>query len=484
MRPALNVTSLSRGSWLLLGAFLLALLFFDLGGRGLNEPDEARYAEVAREALFSPHPWWDPHLAGLGHYDKPPLIYWTTALSFAAFGVNEFAARMPCVLGMLMTLAGVGWAAARRYGERVAYIAVLVAGTTAHLWGMARMLSTDMLLTGWITLAIAAWVETRARGGAWRWWLLQVLFWCGALWTKATPALVPLAALSLWVYLIGDREDRRALRLPLLLPLAVVLATPWFIAMIRLHPGLENFYLGREVESRISGHISGRSGPVYYYMVTSLAAWLPWWPFALAAGWRTMFQRGESWRERLRRWGPEAAVAIVGFIVFSFIPSKQHTYVLPLAPWVALLMARALAQKSPRFLWSIAGTMAALYLTLILLAPRFQAHLGRNSSVAPVVKFMREHGAQGIVADHFCAGFIFYGGDDVRFVDMPPTLEIPGEPSPYYPDPSSSPFRPGDWFVHFQGQSETSFAQWLADPRVEKHRIGDFIVGPVPPKSP
>jgi 4-amino-4-deoxy-L-arabinose transferase-like glycosyltransferase len=479
----MNVITPSRGSWLLLAAFLLALLFFDLGGRGLNEPDEARYAEVAREALLSPHPWWDPHLAGLGHYDKPPLIYWTTALSFAAFGVNEFAARLPCVLGMLMTLAGVGWAAARRHGARVAWVAVLAAGTTAHLWGMARMLSTDMLLTGWITLAVAAWAETRARGGAWRWWLLQVLFWCGALWTKATPALVPLGALALWVYLAGDAEDRRALRLPLLLPAAIIPATPWFIAMIRLHPGLENFYLGREVESRISGHIGGRSGPVYYYLLTSLAAWLPWWPFALAVGWRNVARRGETWRERLRRWGPEAAVTLAGFIVFSLIPSKQHSYVLPLAPWAALLMARALAQKSPRFLWSIAGTMAVVYATLLLLAPRFEAHLGRNSSVAPVVKYMRDHGARGIVSDHFCAGFIFYGGDGVRFIDMPPTREIPGETSPYYPDATSRPLRPGDWFVHYQDQAQTSFKEWLADPRVEKRRIGDFIVGPVPAGS-
>jgi 4-amino-4-deoxy-L-arabinose transferase len=476
-----DAASAPRRRWIFLAAFLLALLFFDLGGRGLNEPDEARYAEVARECLFSPHPWWDTHLAGLGHYDKPPLIYWTTALSFAAFGVNEFAARLPCVLGMLMTLAGVGWAAARRHGERVAYVAVLVAGTTAHLCVMARMLSTDMLLTGWITLAIAAWAETRARGGAWTWWLLQVLFWCLALWTKATPALVPLGALALWVYGVGDATDRRALRLPLLLPLAVLLATPWFIAVIHLHPGLENFFLGREVESRISGHIAGRSGPVYYYLATSLVAWLPWWPLALAAGWGKVWLHGEKWRARLRRWGPEAAVAGVGFIIFSLIPSKQHTYVLPLAPWVALLMARALAGKPARLLWTVAGVTAALYAAITLAAPRFQTHLGRNSSVAPVVQFMRVHGARGIVTDHFCAGFIFYGGDDVRFVDMPPTREITGENSPYYPEMSSNPFRPGDWFVHYRDQPGNPWSKWLADPRVQRYRIGDFVVGPVPP---
>ena len=359
-------------------------------------------------ALFSPHPWWDPHLAGLGHYDKPPLIYGTAELSFAAFG-RERIRRAPALRARHVDDIGgrrLGGGAAARRARRLGRGAgrghdgaSLGHGADAeHRHAAHRLHHAGHCGRGW---------ETRARGGAWRWWLGQVLFWCLALWTKATPALVPLAALSLWVYFVGDRDDRRALRLPLLLPLALVLATPWFLAMIHLHPELKNFYLGREVESRLSGHISGRRGPPYYYLATSFLAWLPWWPFALAAGWRDVIHRGASWRERLRRWGPEAAVAVVGFVVFSLIPSKQHTYVLPLAPWVALLMARALAQKSPRFLWSIAGTVAALYLALVLLAPRFQAHLGRNSSVAPVVKFMRAHGAQGIVSDHFCPGFIF-----------------------------------------------------------------------------
>src|ERR1700677_2794361 len=170
-------TAIRNKDWALLALFLMALLLFQLGGRGLNEPDEGRYANIAQENLETDHPWWDPQLSDVGHYDKPPLIYWVTALGFSLFGVNEWAARLPSLFGALLTLGGLGWAAARLYGPRVAWLTVLVAGTTLQIWALARFLSPDMFLTGWCTLAIAAWVETRRRRGAWGWWTLQVLFW-------------------------------------------------------------------------------------------------------------------------------------------------------------------------------------------------------------------------------------------------------------------------------------------------------------------
>ena len=166
-------------------------------------------------------------MVGLGHYDKPPLIYGVTALSFYFLGLNDWAARVPSFIGAVLALTGLGWAAARLYGSRVGWSSVLIAGTLLHFCLMARTLTPDMFLTGWCTLAVAACVETRFRGGSPRWWLLQVLFWTVALWTKATPALVPLLGLALYVYLSGDASARKALKLPLLLPFILL----W------LHPG-------------------------------------------------------------------------------------------------------------------------------------------------------------------------------------------------------------------------------------------------------
>ena len=55
-----------RRHWLFLGVGLLAIYVFCLGARGLNEPDEGRYANIAR-AMVSSGDWWEPRMSGFGH---------------------------------------------------------------------------------------------------------------------------------------------------------------------------------------------------------------------------------------------------------------------------------------------------------------------------------------------------------------------------------------------------------------------------------
>ena len=58
---------------------LIALAIVLWGGgylrRGLWEPDEARYAYVAREMREGGH-WFIPHLHDELYPDKPPLMFW------------------------------------------------------------------------------------------------------------------------------------------------------------------------------------------------------------------------------------------------------------------------------------------------------------------------------------------------------------------------------------------------------------------------
>src|SRR5207302_1771704 len=85
-----------RQRWWLVALTLFTFLFL-LGSRSLNEPDEGRYAEIAREMIelgdwIVPHFWYVPHL------DKPPLTYLTVAVSMSVFGQNEWAVRLPLAL--------------------------------------------------------------------------------------------------------------------------------------------------------------------------------------------------------------------------------------------------------------------------------------------------------------------------------------------------------------------------------------------------
>ena len=77
-----------------------ALFFFHLGTYGLWEPDEARYAEIAREMIES-RDFIVPHLNYVAYVEKPPLLFWATTPWFEIFGANTLAARVTPALAAL-----------------------------------------------------------------------------------------------------------------------------------------------------------------------------------------------------------------------------------------------------------------------------------------------------------------------------------------------------------------------------------------------
>ena len=430
-----------RRDWTLLAAGLCMLFVFCLGSRGLNEPDEGRYALMG-QAMASPGgDWWEPRLSGYAHYDKPPLLYWVTALAFRAFGCNEWAARLPPLCGAVLALLGLAWTACRLRGERVAWWAVLICGTCVQFWVIARVLSPDMLLTGWCALAVGAWAECRHRAGRWRWWLLSLAFWTLAWWTKATPALIPLAGLTAGVWLTGDRDGRRALRPALLLPAMILLGSPWYFSMLHRYPELRRFFFGRELTGRMRGRVDGRHGSIFYYLTVSALAWLPWWPLAAWVIYRERVRlfagRGASlaraWGERL---GVEGWIVLVGLPIFSLAGSKLPTYSLVLAPWAALGMARlvrrlpcgAVEYRLARLLVPTVVCAGVVLVGIFSLLRRYEAALGVNASVRPVCELLRAYGARDVEADHYWAGLEFYLGEQtVRYVVH---IDAPGDNDP------------------------------------------------------
>lgn len=502
--PVTAVPFPRRRDWCWLAAGLLLLFTFALGSRGLNEPDEGRYASIGLAMANPGGSWWEPRMSGFAHYDKPPLIYWATGCSLRAFGVNEWAARLPSLAGALLALTGLGWAAARLRGPAVAWWAVLIGGTSVQFWALGRVLSPDMLLTGWCTLAIAAWTECRHRDGNWGFWGLSLLFWSLAWWTKATPALIPLAGLLLGVWLTADLPGRRALRIWLLFPAILVAGAPWYLSMLHLHPELQHFFFGRELAGRMAGSVDGRHGSKFYYLPVSLVAWLPWWPLSAWIWWRQ--PRADPATAPRPRWyraiGVEGWIVIVGLIIFSLAGSKLPTYTLPLAPWAALLLARPIASlteanaaRRRRLLLPAAG-FALLTLGGSLAMPGVESRLGVNSSVREVCRFLLAHHVRHADFDHYWAGTEFYlDPATVRYVirhdRQQERASDPGLLPGIFVDPDAwldltlgDVHPPGEalqerWLVRFTRQKDTPFLTFFdtlqrsAD-RAKIIRIGNF----------
>ena len=81
-----------------------ALLFIPgIGSYRLFDWDEINFAESAREMLVTGD-WFNVQINFESFWEKPPLFIWMQALSMKAFGIGEFAARVPDAVAGILSL--------------------------------------------------------------------------------------------------------------------------------------------------------------------------------------------------------------------------------------------------------------------------------------------------------------------------------------------------------------------------------------------
>src|ERR1700704_6302326 len=97
---------LAKRVWSFLFLAVAAFYLYGLGTMPLVGPDEPRYAQVAREMLAR-HDWITPTLGGKPWLEKPILYYWQAMLVYSAFGVSDWAARLPSAIDATLMVVAV-----------------------------------------------------------------------------------------------------------------------------------------------------------------------------------------------------------------------------------------------------------------------------------------------------------------------------------------------------------------------------------------
>ncbi|MGH7935197.1 MAG: glycosyltransferase family 39 protein [Candidatus Binataceae bacterium] len=316
------------------GALGALIFFYNLGAYGLWEPDEARYAEIAREMLAL-HDFVVPHLNYVPYVEKPPLLYWLTALSMRVFGLTEFGARLVDAVAAMAALLATYLFTLKAFDRRRALIAGAVLATSALYAVMAQVLTTDMLLTAMITVALFASYLHWRDGGAWC-WLMYVAMGLGILTKGPVGAAIPI--LAGLVFLWWERSLGGALRRFHFIPgilLTSAIAAPWFIALTLRVPGYFEFYFIGENLRRFLQPGYSHGEPIYYYVPVIIAGFLPWTLTLPFIPWRRLAPSSA------RRFCVIAAAVI--FVFFSLADAKLIPYVLPAFPPLAVLAADGLA---------------------------------------------------------------------------------------------------------------------------------------------
>jgi 4-amino-4-deoxy-L-arabinose transferase-like glycosyltransferase len=306
------------------------IFFFHLETYGFWEPDEARYGEIAREMLAM-RDFVVPHLNYVAYVEKPPLLYWLTALSFRIFGVSEFAARlMPAISALVGVLATFVFAA-RVMGRRRAVMAAAILATAPLYAVMAQVLTTDMLLSALMTIAIFALFLQYQDGGNWC-WIAYVAMALATL-TKG-PVGIALPGMIVLIFLWWEGALRGSIRrfhgiAGAVLVLAIV--APWFVAISIREPGFLDFYFIGEHVRRIFDSSFSHGEPFYFYIPVVIVGLLPWSLLVPFLTWRKMMPNPA------RRYCVIASVVIIG--TFSASSGKLIPYVIPAFPPLAVLLA-------------------------------------------------------------------------------------------------------------------------------------------------
>ena len=359
-RKASPPRRVTRSRTLLLLLLFVLVWFAGLDARSLIRPDEGRYAEIPREMAVTGD-WVTPRLNGLKYFEKPPLQYWATALAYEAFSQRNWTARAWPALTGLFGLLFVFFVGHRLYGLQSAIAAAAILASPLWYFAIAHINTLDMGLTCWMTLTLAGFLfaerpaatrAERAAGmhAAWAGMALAVL-------SKGLIGIVLPGGVLLF-YSLWQRDlrmwDRLHIGTGLLLFFAIV--TPWFAWVQARNPEFSGFFFFHEHLARFASTTHRRIGAWWYFIPILVAGLAPWTVLFLA-------RLRQVWSElaRPKPFHPERLLVVwcvFIFVFFSASGSKLPSYILPIFPALALLLAPSIVQAGPRaHAWNLGATL-------------------------------------------------------------------------------------------------------------------------------
>ena len=345
---------LAHSRWAVWALLALSLLMFVPGIASLpvTDRDEARYAQASRQMVESGD-YVHIRFQDEARNKKPVGAYWLQAT--AARIVDRVASgaiwpyRLPSLIGAIAAVLLLFALARPAFGPSTAFLAAGLLAASVLAASEARLAKTDALLLATAVAAQLALVRiylarvnasSPSVGLALTFWIAQGL----AILIKG-PVVPFVSLLTVAALALSDRRTRwlRSLGAPWGIPLALLIAAPWFVALSLGGAGAAGDFvresIGNDLIPKLLGGQERHGGwPGTYLLLSPLT----FWPGSLLL----LPALIVAWRERAR---PEVrallAWLVPAWIAMELIPTKLPHYVLPLYPALALLVARAAVDR-------------------------------------------------------------------------------------------------------------------------------------------
>ncbi|MCA9135786.1 MAG: glycosyltransferase family 39 protein, partial [Planctomycetales bacterium] len=327
----------NRLAWIALVAMALCVLAPNLSYPLIN-PDETRYAQIAIEMNAS-RDWVTPTLDAKPYLDKPPLMYWLTAISFKLFGTQEFAARIPSLISALLTVAVTFALGSRIVGRKAAWLGAMSLVLCGGFVLAGRFLILDPLLTFFTTLCLlTGYIAVREQQHRWAWWMMSGIACALGVLTKGPVALVlcaPPLVVNGWIR--GDQSRTRPIQWAAFVVPMIMVCVPWYIAVIKFNPEFVDYFFWEHNFKRFTEG-SNHQQPFWFYIPVVFAGMFP---ASLLLPWVGIFLASRSERKRRLR-SKDLGFLFCGaawiLAFFSIASCKLPTYILPAFPLMCLIL--------------------------------------------------------------------------------------------------------------------------------------------------
>jgi len=339
---------------IILAIYLIGAVKIDL-----MDNDATQYMTISgnmyKSADFMTIKWRDDY----NYLDKPPMLFWLSALSFYVFGVSAFAYRLPSILINLLGIFSTYKLGKRLYNEKTGLYASIIYAGNLGIFIINQDVRTDTLLTGFVIFSIwqlVSYLQERKK-------LNFILGFIGiglAISTKGPIGLI-IPAISIGPHLVYKRNWKDLFNPHWLLGLLIV-----FIVLIPMIISTYNQYglygLKFHFWSQSIGRITGESkwkdttGP-FFFIHSFLWSFIPWTIFAMIAyikKWISIIKNKDGT-------GQGEVITLSGitlvFIIMSMANYKLPYYIYMVFPLVAIITANYIEKTFKVVKWEGFGKL-------------------------------------------------------------------------------------------------------------------------------
>jgi 4-amino-4-deoxy-L-arabinose transferase-like glycosyltransferase len=332
---------------------LLPVLVVYLTGMFIDvmEIDAAQYAAMSLEMTKTGN-YLQLYYRGEDYIDKPPLLFWATAMSFNLFGVSNFTYKLPSVLFTLLGLFSTYRLGRMFYGRWTGYFSALILAS-CHAWFQFNQdVRTDAILAGCTIFAIwqlAEYSQNRKVISL----ALAGIGIAGAMMAKGPIGLM-VPALALGTDLLLKRDWRTIFRWQwlLLIPIVLLCLAPMLYGLYQQYDASGGrhtyngfitsgirFYFWTQSFGRLTGESSwSNDTSPFYFIHTFLWAFLPWSLLAfIALGKKLKKIIFNGLIIKRRHEALTVGGIILPWIAFSLSNYKLPHYIFVIFPLVAIM---------------------------------------------------------------------------------------------------------------------------------------------------